>query len=108
MELWPRTPLRDATWNNITAHARTTVIHKLETAVPVLGRAHGHCIALTICQHHTEVMNEARDCYCCSSQDDDISHEQDVAHGVSSARVDNENTRCETPASIFSEDNGID
>ncbi|ORY81382.1 hypothetical protein BCR37DRAFT_380200 [Protomyces lactucae-debilis] len=140
MGLWPRTPLRDATWNNITAHARylidthqivvdaqgktvtwrhrnvgklQTVIHKLEKAFPVLGRAHGHWIALTIYQHHAKVVNEAKrkakvyreTTTAASSQDDDNSHEHDVAHGVSSARVDNENTRCETPASIFSEDN---
>ncbi|ORY84832.1 hypothetical protein BCR37DRAFT_377646 [Protomyces lactucae-debilis] len=86
MGLWPRTPLRDATWNTITAHTRylmnthqivvdaqgktvtwrhrnvgklQTVIHKLEKAFPVLERAHGHWIALTICQHHAKVVNEA-------------------------------------------------
>ncbi|ORY87862.1 hypothetical protein BCR37DRAFT_375786 [Protomyces lactucae-debilis] len=113
MGLWPRTPLRDATWNNITAHARTTVIYNLEKAVSVLGRAHGHWIALNICQHHAKVVNEAvkvslETTTAASSQDDDVSHEHDVAHGVSSARVDNENTRCETPASVLSEDDDID
>ncbi|ORY78987.1 hypothetical protein BCR37DRAFT_388603 [Protomyces lactucae-debilis] len=143
MGLWPRTPLRDATWNNITAHARylidthqivvdaqgrtvtwrhrnvgklQTVIHKLEKAFPVLERAHGHWIALTICQHHAKVVNEAtrkakvyrEKTTAAAPQDDDLSNAHDVVHGASSARVDDENTRCETPASVLSEDDDID
>ncbi|ORY86359.1 hypothetical protein BCR37DRAFT_376952 [Protomyces lactucae-debilis] len=121
--LWPQTPLRDATWNNITAHARylmethqilvdaqgrtkvQTVIHKLEKAFPILERAHGHWIALII-SRKAKVYREKTTA--AAPQDDDLNDAHDVVHGASSARVDDENIRCEIPASVPFEDDDID